>query len=71
MADVNLWRNETIRVGRAPINEAITSPGIHERLINEFALSAKPLTLEQCAEQDRQERAKGAQSVKIARIESQ
>ena len=55
----------------ALINEAISSPTIHDRLINEFALDAKPLTLEQCAAQDRDERAKWAEYVKIARIEAQ
>ena len=53
------------------INEAISSPTIHDRLINEFALDAKPLSLEQCAAQDREERAKWAEYVKIARIEAQ
>ena len=53
------------------INEAITSPDIQNRLVNEFALTAKPLTLEQCAAQDRDERAKWAEYVKIARIEPQ
>jgi tripartite-type tricarboxylate transporter receptor subunit TctC len=53
------------------INEAIASPTIHDRLINEFALDAKPLSLEQCAAQDRDERAKWAEYVKIARIEAQ
>src|ERR1044072_3933334 len=51
------------------INGAITSPDIQNRLVNEFALTAKPLTLEQCAAQDRDERAKWAQDAKIARIE--
>jgi tripartite-type tricarboxylate transporter receptor subunit TctC len=55
----------------ALINEAISSPTIHDRLINEFALDAKPLSLEQCAAQDREERAKWAEYVKIARIEAQ
>jgi tripartite-type tricarboxylate transporter receptor subunit TctC len=53
------------------INEAITSPDIQNRLVNEFALTAKPLTLEQCAAQDRDERAKWAEYVKIAKIEPQ
>jgi tripartite-type tricarboxylate transporter receptor subunit TctC len=55
----------------ALINEAITSPDIQNRLVNEFALNARPLTLEQCAAQDREERAKWAEYVKIARIEPQ
>ena len=38
---------------------------------NEFALDARPLSLEQCAAQDRDERAKWAEYVKIARIEAQ
>jgi tripartite-type tricarboxylate transporter receptor subunit TctC len=53
----------------ALINEAIASPVIAGRLANEFALTARPLTLEQCAAQDREERAKWADYVKIARIE--
>jgi|SRR6266850_390524 len=55
----------------ALINEAISSPAIHDRLVNEFALTAKPLSLEQCAAQDREERAKWADYVRIARIEPQ
>jgi tripartite-type tricarboxylate transporter receptor subunit TctC len=55
----------------ALVNEAIGSPDIANRLANEFALSAKPLTLEQCAVQDREERAKWAEYVRIARIEPQ
>ncbi|MPZ33993.1 MAG: hypothetical protein GEV13_23890 [Rhodospirillales bacterium] len=55
----------------ALINEAITSPDIQNRLANEFALTSRPLTLEQCAQQDRDERAKWAEYVKIARIEPQ
>ena len=53
------------------INEAITSPANNKRLTEEFALTAKALTLEQCAAQDREERAKWADYVKIARIEPQ
>ncbi len=53
------------------INEAITSPEINKRLTDEFALNARPLSLEQCAQQDREERAKWADYVKIARIEPQ
>jgi hypothetical protein len=49
----------------------ITSPDIQNRLVNEFALTARPLTLEQCAAQDREERAKWAEYVKIAKIEPQ
>ena len=41
------------------INEAIFSPGINKRLVDEFALTPRRLTLEQCAE-DRGERAKWA-----------
>ena len=55
----------------ALINEAIFSPEIHKRLVNEFALDAAPLDLAQCAAQDREERAKWAEYVKIARIEPQ
>jgi len=53
------------------INAAISAPEIRDRLVNEFALSARPLSLEQCAAQDREERAKWAEYVKIARIEAQ
>jgi len=55
----------------ALINEALSSPDIHKRLTQEFALNSRPLTLEQCAEQDREERAKWGEYVKIARIEPQ
>ena len=55
----------------ALINEALVSPEIKERLANEFALRSRPLTLEQCAAQDREERAKWGEYVKIARIEPQ
>ena len=53
------------------INEALVSPEIKERLANEFALRSRPLSLEQCAEQDRDERAKWGEYVKIAKIEPQ
>jgi tripartite-type tricarboxylate transporter receptor subunit TctC len=53
------------------INEAITAPDNNKRLTEEFALTARPLTLEQCAAQDREERAKWAEYVKIAKIEPQ
>lgn len=55
----------------ALINEALVSPEIKERLANEFALRSRPLTLEQCAAQDREERAKWGEYVKIAKIEPQ
>ena len=55
----------------ALINEAITSPDIQNRLANEFALTSRPLTLAQCAQQDRDERTKWAEYVKIAKIEPQ
>jgi len=55
----------------ALINEALASADIKNRLANEFALTSRPLTLEQCAEQDRTERAKWAEYVKIAKIEPQ
>ena len=55
----------------ALINEAITSPEIAKRLAEEFALTSRALTLEQCAQQDRDERAKWAEYVKIAKIEPQ
>jgi hypothetical protein len=43
----------------------------HPERPTEFALDAKPLSLEQCAAQDREERAKWAEHVKVARIEAQ
>jgi tripartite-type tricarboxylate transporter receptor subunit TctC len=55
----------------ALINEALVSPDIKNRLANEFALTSRPLTLEQCAQQDRDERAKWAEYVRIAKIEPQ
>jgi tripartite-type tricarboxylate transporter receptor subunit TctC len=55
----------------ALINEALESADIKNRLANEFALTSRPLTLEQCAQQDRDERAKWAEYVKIAKIEPQ
>ena len=53
------------------INEAIFSEGINKRLLEEFALTPHRLDLTQCAAQDRSERAKWADYVKIARIEPQ
>ena len=53
------------------INEAISQPDIKKRLVDEFSLTGKPLTLEECAAQDREERAKWADYVKIAKIEPQ
>ena len=53
------------------INEATSSPAIGKRLIEEFALSPRFLDLAQCAEEDRSERAKWAEYVKIAKIEPQ
>ena len=55
----------------ALINEAIFSDGINKRLTDEFALTPRKLDLAQCAEQDRDERAKWADYVKIAKIEPQ
>jgi tripartite-type tricarboxylate transporter receptor subunit TctC len=53
------------------INEAIFSSAINKRLVEEFALTPRQLDLVQCAEQDREERAKWADYVRIARIEPQ
>jgi tripartite-type tricarboxylate transporter receptor subunit TctC len=53
------------------INEAIFSPAIHKRLVEEFALTPRRLDLAQCAAQDREERAKWAEYVRIAKIEPQ
>ncbi len=53
------------------INEAVFAPEINKRLIEEFALAPSRLDLAQCAAQDREERAKWADYVKIAKIEPQ
>jgi len=53
------------------INEATSSPAINKRLVEEFALSPRTLDLAQCAQQDRDERAKWADYVRIAKIEPQ
>jgi tripartite-type tricarboxylate transporter receptor subunit TctC len=53
------------------INDAIFSEGINKRLVEEFALTPRRLTLAECAEQDREERSKWAEYVRIARIEPQ
>jgi tripartite-type tricarboxylate transporter receptor subunit TctC len=55
----------------ALIQEAVFSDAIHKRLVDEFALTPHRLDLAQCAEQDRTERAKWADYVKIAKIEPQ
>ena len=55
----------------ALINEATSSPAINKRLVEEFALTPRTLDLAQCAQQDREERAKWADYVKIAKIEPQ
>ena len=43
----------------------------YKRLVEEFALTPRKLDLAQCAKQDREERAKWADYVKIAKIEPQ
>ena len=53
------------------VNEAILSPAINKRLIEEFALNPRRYDLDQCADYDRGERTKWAEYVKIARIEPQ
>jgi tripartite-type tricarboxylate transporter receptor subunit TctC len=53
------------------INEATSSAAINKRLVEEFALTPRKLDLEQCAQQDREERTKWADYVKIAKIEPQ
>ena len=55
----------------ALVNEAIFSPAINTRLTEEFSLTPRKLDLAQCAEEDRIERAKWAEYVKIAKIEPQ
>jgi tripartite-type tricarboxylate transporter receptor subunit TctC len=53
------------------VQEAVFSDGINKRLLEEFALTPHKLDLAQCAAQDRTERAKWADYVKIAKIEPQ
>ncbi len=53
------------------INEAVFSPEINKRLLEEFALSPHKLDLAQCAAKDHDERAKWADYVRIAKIEPQ
>jgi tripartite-type tricarboxylate transporter receptor subunit TctC len=53
------------------INQAIFSEGINKRLTDEFALTPRRLDLAQCTEQDREERTKWADYVRIAKIEPQ
>ncbi len=53
------------------IVEATHSPEIHKRLTQEFALTPRRSDLAQCAAQDREERAKWAEYVKIAKITPQ
>jgi len=53
------------------VQEAVFSPAINKRLTEEFALTPHKLDLAQCAEQDRTERAKWADYVKIAKIKPQ
>jgi tripartite-type tricarboxylate transporter receptor subunit TctC len=55
----------------AAIVEATFSPEINKRLTEEFALTPLKYDLAQCAQQDREERAKWAEYVKIAKIEPQ
>ncbi|MFO1080267.1 MAG: tripartite tricarboxylate transporter substrate binding protein [Reyranellaceae bacterium] len=55
----------------ALINAAIAVPANRDRLVNELALTAVPLSLAQCAAQDREERAKWGEYVKIAKVEPQ
>ena len=55
----------------AAIVEATFSPDIHKRLVDEFALTPLKYDLAQCARQDREERDKWAEYVKIAKIDPQ
>ena len=55
----------------AMIVEAVFSPEINKRLVDEFSLTPLRYDLAQCAEQDREERAKWADYVRIAKIEQQ
>jgi len=55
----------------ALIVEAVFSPEINKRLTEEFALTPLKYDLAQCAVQDRDEREKWAEYVKIAKIEPQ
>jgi tripartite-type tricarboxylate transporter receptor subunit TctC len=53
------------------VNEAILSPAINKRLIEEFPLNPSRYDLDQCAAHDHGERAKWAEYVKVAKIEPQ
>ena len=55
----------------ALVIEAVFAPEVNKRLVEEFSLTPLAYDLAQCAEQDRAERAKWAEYVKIARIEPQ
>ena len=55
----------------ALVNEAILAPAINKRLIEEFALNPRAMTLEECAAYDRGERERWARYVRIAKIEPQ
>ena len=55
----------------AMIVEAVFSPEINKRLVDEFSLTPLRYDLAQCAEQDREERTKWADYVRIAKIEQQ
>ena len=65
MRCIAVWAERALAIIRELGNRADES-----RLVNEFALDAKPLTLGQCAAQDREERAKWAEYVKIAWAEN-
>jgi tripartite-type tricarboxylate transporter receptor subunit TctC len=53
------------------VNEAILSPAVNKRLVEEFALNPRPYDLAQCADYDRGERERWARYIKIAKIEPQ
>jgi tripartite-type tricarboxylate transporter receptor subunit TctC len=55
----------------AMIVEAVFSAQINRRLVDEFSLTPLRYDLAQCAEQDREERTKWADYVRIAKIEPQ
>jgi tripartite-type tricarboxylate transporter receptor subunit TctC len=53
------------------VNEAVLSPAINKRLVEEFNLSPRRMDLVQCADYDRGERERWAKYIKIAKIEPQ
>lgn len=53
------------------VNEAVLSPAINKRLVEEFNLNPRRMDLVQCADYDRGERERWAKYLRIAKIEPQ